>query len=161
MSRKSAATADESDDDRPHHTLRQALKEQYAHVEAYGNAQTKLHHAMSRSTNETGETQFGPLLRQNARNRALEELAESIARVRSDFQCLQSMDLSEESHKLQEVWKRHLETSRRVVDTIFEHGGRLHANGVPATKDDYDTKLVALATLRASIAQVESLLSSP
>jgi phage baseplate assembly protein gpV len=138
----------ESDQD----DLRLLLKTQYGHVEVYCNAQTLLQNELVDSRN--GRSQ---ILYQHALQQATLDLSNSISEVQQDLRMLAACKLSDRNQ--QRALDAHVQRSNRVLETIYHNGGRFHSNGIPASKDSHETKTVALATLRASIAQLEKALA--
>ena len=131
--------------------LRLLLKAQYGHVEAYCNAQTMLQ-------NELVDSRHGRshLLHQHSLQQATLCLSNCISDVQEDLRTMVACTLSDRNQ--QKALDAHVQRFIRVLETIYHNGGRFHSNGIPASSDNHDTKTVALATLRASIAQLETAL---
>lgn len=140
----------ESDKD----SLQSVLKAQYSHVEEYCNAQTRLQ-------NQFIDIRDGrpKVLHQYDLQQANLDLSNSISKVQTDLGTLSSTLKLLEDRNQQIALQAHVQRSNRVLETIYNNGGRLHSIGIPASKDNHEIKTVALATLRASIAQVEKALS--
>lgn len=137
--------------------LRLLLQKQYQHAEEYCNAQTRLHSAL---VDNRPHSQLDQLLFHHTLQRALEDMKESTDKVRSDLVSLEESRTEVANHNLHKALQTHLETSHRIVQTMFHSGGRFHTSGIPANKDDYESKMVALATLRASIETLEAVFTS-
>jgi hypothetical protein len=103
------------------------LQEQYKHVEEYCNAQTRLYNATI-SSKDTAD--------------AVANLSQATRRIRQDLQKLQNFQQDQ-----------HLEVSRRLIQTIGRNPS-WHADGLPEGSSKVQVYTVALATLKASIAQV-------
>jgi hypothetical protein len=103
------------------------LQEQYQHVEEYCNAQTRLFNATINSKDAAD---------------AVANLSQATRRIRQDLQKLQNCRQD-----------KHLEVSRRVIQTIGRNPS-WHANGLPEGSAKVQVFTVALATLKASIAEV-------
>ena len=123
-----------------------ALHEQYSRVEAYCNAQTRLRNALMEDERTTA-------LYSHTLETLVQHMQTTVQRVQSDLKQLQTMRLGHA--RLQPLLLDHVERSRRILKTIYNSGGRFHTNGIPDGKDDIETKTVALACLKASIAQIE------
>lgn len=83
----------------------------------------------------------------------MNQLEKALGKVQNDMQAILMISLRH--RRRMEVLSEHIQLSERVLLTIFENGALLHANGVPATKDNTAIKTVALSSLRASIARVQ------
>ena len=103
------------------------LQEQYKHVEEYCNAQTRLYNATISSKDVAD---------------AVANLSQATRRIRQDLQDLQKCQQDQ-----------HLEVSCRVIQTIGRNPS-WHANGLPEGSSKVQVFTIALATLKASIAQV-------
>jgi hypothetical protein len=144
----------ESDKD----SLQSVLKAQYSHVEEYCNAQTRLQNELVHVDSHDGRPRG---LHQRALQQATLDYANSITKVQNNLGTLTTL-LS--THKLEDrnqklALEAHVQRSNRVLETMYNNGGRFHSIGIPASKDSHEIKTVALATLRASIAQVQKALS--
>lgn len=139
----------ETDEDE---NLRLILKEQSASCEAYCNAQTLLQNALL-----DGRDGGSYEVHQQTLQQTTMDLSNSIEKVQDVLQRLSSFRLADRNK--QKALDTHVERSKRVLTTIYNSGGKFHSLGIPATKDDAEAKTVALATLRASIAQVEKALA--
>lgn len=148
----------ESDNDH----LQVLLKAQYEHVEAYCNAQTMLQNELVDIASRDGDgvRSCSQIRYQHAVQQATLEFVNSISKVQEDLRmllaaCQQRSDRNEQ----REALDAHVQRSIRVLDTIYHNGGTFHSNGIPASNDNHETKIVALATLRASIAQLKKALA--
>jgi hypothetical protein len=137
--------------------LQSLLKAQYSQVEEYCNAQTRLQNELVVVSSRDGRPTKG-LYHQRALQQTTLDLVNSISRVQTDLGTLSTLKL--EDRNQQNALEAHVQRSNRVLETIYNNGGQLHAIGIPASKDNHEIKTVALATLRASIAQVEKALSA-
>ena len=142
--------------------LRKLLLEQYQHLEEYCNAQTRLHNILI-DNKSTSQQKWDKVLYDHKLQQTTLDLNDCIKKVKSDLieidkQLLIHTNNSSLDRNACEALQQHLTRSRRVVQTIFESGGQLHGCGIPAKKgnNDHDSKLVALASLRASRAQLDS-----
>lgn len=130
-------------------SLRLVLKQQSSLCEAYCNAQTRLQNALIDGHSHPHS--------QLLLHQTLTELSDCTASVQENFKLLSTMQLNDRNK--QAALETHVQRSKRVLETLFESGGKLDSLGIPVSKDDVEMKTVALATLRASIAQVEKTLS--
>jgi len=138
---------DEDDD------LRRILKEQSRIVEKYCNAQTRLQNGLLDSRDGRSH-----VLHQQTLQQATIDLSDCTEKVQGNLRKLSSYQLADRNKR--KALDTHVERSKRVLETIYHSGGKLHPLGIPASNDDDETKTVALATLRASIAQVERALAN-
>ena len=122
------------------------LHRQYRNLETYCNAQTRIQNALIEEKRTTAL--FSLKLHAH-----LDNLQSSLQQVQSDLRQLQTIELGHP--RLQRLLVAHIERSRRILKTIYNSGGAFHANGIPVYKDDVETKTVALASLNASIADLE------
>jgi dsDNA-binding SOS-regulon protein len=134
--------------------LQVILKEQANVYQEYCNFQTLLQNALVESS-RNGRSH---VVHQQELLLATQNLSDSTERVQENFQKLSSCRLSSNRNK-QEALDTHVARSKRVLETIYNSGGKLHPLGIPTSKDNVEIKTVALATLRASIAQVEKALA--
>lgn len=132
--------------------LRRILKEQYARAEAYCNAQTRLQNALVESRDGRSR-----VLHQQSLKQATSQLLDCTEKVQDNLNKLSLCQL--DNRNQQKALETHLARSKRVLETIFQNGGELSHLGIPVSRDDVEIKTVALATLRASIAQVEKALA--
>lgn len=128
--------------------LRLLLQEQAEVCQEYCNAQTLLHNSLLDSRNGRSH-----IIHQQILVQVSQDLSESIENVQENLRKLSALSLADRNK--QKDLKEHVVRSKRVLQTIFDNGGKLHPIGIPINKDNIETKTVALATLRASIAQVE------
>jgi hypothetical protein len=144
------------------------LKEQYQCTEDYCNATTALHNALQQQTSQAcGIGGSNNLFRatqhyQDVLHRvqkclgSLEKLIEDLTEIEST----QNRDCR--TTPLLECLQQHLARTRRILATIYKSSGEgssFHSNGLPTPKQsgggsDTNARLVALATLRASIKTV-------
>jgi hypothetical protein len=142
----------ESDNDH----LQVLLKAQYGHVEAYCNAQTMLQNELLVDiSRDDGVRSCSQIRYQHALQQATLGFVNSISEVQEDLRMLLAACNQRSDRNEQRALDAHVQRSIRVLDTIYHNGARFHSNGIPASKDNHETKTVALATLRASIAQLE------
>ena len=134
--------------DKEEENLRRILEEQSSRVEAYCNEQTRLQNALIDSRGGQSHAMHQLILQH-----CTLDLSDSIEKVQENLQTLSSVELSDRNK--QNALETHVARSKRVLQTIHESGGKFYPSGIPASKDDVAAKTVALATLRASIAQVE------
>ena len=134
--------------DNEEENLRRILDEQSSSVEAYCNRQTRLQNALIESRDGRSHA-----IHQLTLQQCTLDLSDSIGKVQENLQTLSSVELSDRNK--QKALETHVARSKRVLETIHQNGGNFYPNGIPASKDDDEAKTVALATLRASIAQVE------
>jgi hypothetical protein len=120
------------------------LQQQFANLEEYCNCQTQLHNSC---VEEDRRFQASSI------QACMDQLEKALGKVQNDMQAI--LLISMPHHRRMDVLSEHIHLSERVVRTIFENGAMLHANGVPATKDNTAIKTVALSSLRASIARVQ------
>jgi hypothetical protein len=133
-----------SRDEEENQWLHSLLQQQSQHVEEYCNGQTRLQNALI----EEDRTFQASSIQTN-----IVELDQTLRNVQKDLKNLKMKQLH--GHRRKEVLSDHIQTSERVLLTIWENGGMLHPNGIPASKDNVAIKTVALSSLRASIAQVQ------
>ena len=133
--------------------LRRILKEQYNHVEAYCNSQTRLQNALV--GRRDGRSR---VFHQQYLEKVTLDLSDCTEKVQENLKRLSSHRQLVDRNK-QQALDTHVARSKRVLETIYQNGGKLSPLGIPVSKDDDETKTVALATLRASIAQVEKALA--
>lgn len=138
-----------SDDSNNDDWLRNVLNQQYLHAEYYCNAQTKLQNSLLQQNQQTSK---------HGMESTVLELSAAVQDVQQDLETLRTIAMDLPS-RTQALLKDHVELSKRVVMTIYEHGGMYHPNGIPATKDNIEIKTVALASLRASKVRLEQRLS--
>ena len=149
------------------------LQQQYAHVEAYCNAQIRLYNcSISDSVGESGvgtvrldQLHISPTsMTMSEQKQAVAELFDAISLVRNDLKTLVDLannNSSGNGHDVlpdtricnSDLLRAHVDLSRRVIQTI-RNNPSWHANGIPATSVDMKTNMVALASLKASIARV-------
>ncbi|CAB9515780.1 hypothetical protein SEMRO_738_G195230.1 [Seminavis robusta] len=155
----------------------QALQVQYAHVEEYCQAQTKLGNLLVTRGKEETKAAAIPIPVGHQEFQAIQSLDQVIQQVREDTVALETLvelyhqeeqeedDITSDepimtiSHHVQLLMKKHLDLSRRVLQTVREP---FHSNGIPnvtiSTRQqggsNNQVQLVALATLRASMARL-------
>ena len=86
------------------------------------------------------------------------ELMKTLEKVKNVMKLLLGKTLQGE--KRMDALFRHLDVSKRVLCTIYEHGAKLHPNGIPLTDDNVEIKTVALSTLQASMLLLQKDLST-
>jgi hypothetical protein len=123
------------------------LQQQAQNVEEYCNAQTRLQNAV---------VDENRMFQASVIQTCIVELQKTLSTVQNDLIALQSKELR--GHRKKEILSDHIQLSKRVLLTIFENGGMLHSNGIPASKDNVEIKTVALSSLRASVLQVQRIL---
>ena len=95
---------------------------------------------------------------------AVAEISKTIELVREDLKILTNLinqknddgnNTMQNSKRLcnMDILRSHVDLSQRVIKTIYNNPS-WHANGIPATSIDMETNMVALASLKASIARV-------
>jgi hypothetical protein len=131
-------------------SLLQLLNSQYEHVESYCNAQTRLQNALTEGNRSKSDPHQ---LYQAKLNQHVTSLQKTLGKVQSDLVELEGYNIKNE--RLQQLLDSHVERSKRVLTTIYRHGGIYHANGLPAGKDSIEEKTVALSALKASITQIQ------
>ena len=141
-------------------------------MEAYCNAQIRLYNssiADSVAESSVGTFRLGQLRTAQTSTTtsepslAVAELFDAISLVRKDLKTL--VDLAHSSGDEHDVvipdahicnsdlLRAHVDLSRRVIQTVRQNPS-WHADGIPATSVDVKTNMVALASLKASIARV-------
>jgi hypothetical protein len=159
-------------------SLFQLLEAQYEHTVDYCNAQTALQNAFvtpsSSSASSMGTTTSTKI---NVAS-AVQSLQTSVSRVQMNLKRLENVldDLNDDDeHKksimdrvVVQAWTNHVARSRRILSTLYATAS-FAPHGVPTfttTEGDADgdddvinRKTVALATLRASIHQVQEILN--
>mmetsp|Transcript_9803 Transcript_9803/g.13811 ORF Transcript_9803/g.13811 Transcript_9803/m.13811 type:complete len:164 (+) Transcript_9803:55-546(+) len=147
--------------------LQKLLLKQYQHVEEYCNAQTRLQNALM-DNRSTSQHKWETILHRHTLQQSTLDLNESIQRVKSDLIEIEKQIMLQEDgsnsfldRNVREALEQHMKRSRRVVQTIFGSGGQLHTCGIPVNggNQDHDIKIIALASLRASRAQLNSYLN--
>jgi hypothetical protein len=138
-----------------------ALEWQYTHIQDYCHAQTKLSNLwVTRGGREKSSIPLGCQVQQ-----IIQDVDNAVQHVRQDLLALlalidiyQQDDSCSIAPHVQSLLKSHIALSRRVIQTVQEH---YHANGIPnrnggqgLQQSQNDHKLVALATLRASITRI-------
>jgi hypothetical protein len=157
-----------------------ALELQYTHIHDYCQAQTKLSNLWMSRGGGRDKSPLGCQVQQQQQQQTIHEVDKAIQHVRHDMVALQTLsDLYEQQQQdddddddddsteiivphVQSLLKKHIALSRRVIQTVQEH---YHANGIPnnsqglqqqqQSSSQNSCKLVALATLRASIARIK------
>lgn len=146
--------------------LRTSLQEQYQCVEEYCNAQTRLNNALVNNRSRS-QHKWERVLYEHTLQKATQGLSESIQTVRSCMIKIESqipkglfpLSDSDGNRNTRQAWQQHLERSRRVLQTLFQSGGgQFYASGIPVGKYDSESKMIGLATLRASRARFLSCL---
>jgi len=138
------------------------LEEQFLYTEAYCNATTALHNALQQVAGGAAEELVDLY-------QATKEYQDALDRVQNNLQALKELAVVEEasgtrSRNANRCLTQHLERTRRVLTTIYQsgHGAAFYANGIPipssqsftGSNNNNNARLVALATLRASIQSV-------
>ena len=150
------------------------LQQQYVHVEEYCNAQTRLYNcAITNSSRLTSQSSSSTTTEMMALSMgltksepalAVAEISKTIELVREDLKILTNLinqknddgnNTMQNSKRLcnMDILRSHVDLSQRVIKTIYNNPS-WHANGIPATSIDMETNMVALASLKASIARV-------
>ena len=120
------------------------LQQQAQNIEEYCNSQARLQNALIDENR---------MLQASIIQMRIVDLQQALLAVQNDLLALESKELH--GHRRKEVISNHIQLSRRVLLSVFENGGMLHSNGLPASKDIIEIKTVALSSLRASTLQVQ------
>jgi hypothetical protein len=149
--------------------LSSLLQEQYRHVEEYCNAQIRVYNAsvQTKAPTQRDGIKGGLSVNKNMEaSRAVVELFNAVACVRQDLKGLtlilkQSDDIDTVHHPRMlspSLLREHIHLSRRVIQTI-SHNPSWHAHGIPTTSFNMEANMVALASLKASIARLSEYIS--
>jgi hypothetical protein len=151
--------------------LSSLLQEQYRHVEEYCNAQIRLYNStvLIKAPTQTDGIKGSLSVNKNMEtSRAVAELSNAVACVRQDLKGLtliveQQSDDSNTIHHSRMVrtslLREHIHLSRRVIQTI-SHNPSWHVHGIPTTSFNMESNMVALASLKASIARLSEYVST-
>lgn len=152
------------------------LENQYAHVEAYCDAQTTLHNTLvNRGSSKGSATQkkhpVHPYLDLTLHQppeeyKAVMNIQKSLNSIKGNWTALQELvetDKDNDTNRnpiIASLLQNHMALSRRVVKTVQDP---YHRNGIPTTssgggENSTERKTVALATLRASMARIQEAL---
>lgn len=149
--------------------LSSLLQEQYRHVEEYCNAQTRVYNStvLTKASTQRDGIKGGLSVNKNMEpSRAVAELSNAVACVRQDLKGLtlilkQSDDIDTINHPRMisaSLLREHIHLSRRVIQTI-SHNPSWNVHGIPATSFNMEANMVALASLKASIARLSDYVS--
>jgi len=133
------------------------LEEQFQYTEAYCNATTALHNALQQVAG-AGEVLVDL-------HQATKEYQDALDSVQNNLQALTELVAVHEKEtgrrNAKSCLTQHLERTRRVLATIYQsgQGAAYYSNGIPipssqSRNNNNNARLVALATLRASIQSV-------
>ena len=144
-------------------TISRLLRQQFAVVETYCNAATRLANVAGPNNDDSWITATRAF--QQAIRRVHRHVAEMEAAVMSLRRSVETSEEDDDDHDLKALEvavKEHYERLRRILTSIFIHNASFHGlNGFvpsPTRDSDVDVRLVALATLRASIQKTQKLL---